>query len=312
MRTRNERLGSVLHIAEQQHGVVSVFQLRACGLTARDQRFAVGSGRLAIAEPTVLVVPGSADTWHQRLQIGLLALGDGAWVSHEAAAALLGLDRSIPGALQYTVLRSRRRPSPAGCTVHTTTRIGPADVLTVCGFRCASATRTILDLAAAGASPVRLAAGLDSAMRLHLSAPLVLVERLSQLRGPGRHGVRVLDQLMLDSGGETMLERRFLALIRKANLPRPATQHRVRSNGRQVARVDFLYAAEAIVVEVSGRLGHSNPGDRGRDAQRRNELQDLGYAVYEYTWGDVTRRPHYVTSTLHERLQRRSSEPAQR
>ena len=135
---------------------------------------------------------------------------------------------------------------------------------------------------------------------------MVLVERLGQLRGKGRHGVRLLDRLLLDSGGESMLERRFLALIREAHLPRPATQQRIRSDGRHVARVDFLYAAAAMVVEVSGRLGHSNPADRVHDAQRRNELQDLGYAVYEYTWGDIVRRPTYVTTTLAERLARRT------
>jgi hypothetical protein len=62
----------------------------------------------------------------------------------------------------------------------------------------------------------------------------------------------------------------------------------------------------AAYAAVSGRLGHSNPADRSRDAQRRNELQDLGYAVYEYTWGDVTRRSGYVIDTLRERLSRRS------
>ncbi len=58
--------------------------------------------------------------------------------------------------------------------------------------------------------------------------------------------------------------RRFLTLVRGAELPRPETQRRIRSDGRHVARVDFLYADLAIVVEVSGRLGHSNPMDRGR------------------------------------------------
>jgi very-short-patch-repair endonuclease len=219
---------------------------------------------------------------------------------------MLGLDRSAPGALEFTTARSSRRKPPAGCIVHTTTRIGAVDVLTVGGFRCASATRTVLDLAAAGTSPQRLAAALDSSIRLHFSAPLVLIERLGELRGPGRHGVRLLDQLLLDSGGESMLERRFLALMREAGLPRPVTQQRIGSLGRHVARVDFLYAAQAIVVEVSGRLGHSNPTDRGRDAQRRNELQDLGFVVYEYTWGDIVRRPGYVTTTLAERLGRRT------
>jgi very-short-patch-repair endonuclease len=99
-----------------------------------------------------------------------------------------------------------------------------------------------------------------------------------------------------------MLERRFLALVRQAGLPRPETQRRIRSEGRHVARVDFLYAEHAIVIEVSGRLGHSNPTDRERDAQRRNELQDLGYLVYEYTWGDLTRRPGFVVDSLRRRL----------
>ena len=58
------------------------------------------------------------------------------------------------------------------------------------------------------------------------------------------------------------------------------------------------------MVEVSGRTGHSSPGERGRDAQRRNELQDAGRKVYEYTWKDVTRRPAYVAATMTSRLTR--------
>jgi very-short-patch-repair endonuclease len=266
----------------------------------------VASGQLHPASPTVFVVCGSPQTWYRRLQIGLLALGESAWVSHEAAAALLGLDRSNEQAVEFTVPRGVRRRGVSGAIVHTTTHVGPIDVITVRGFRCASATRTVLDLAATGVTPGRLAAAIDSAMRLHLSAPLVLVERLTELRGPGRHGVRLIDTLLIDSGGETMLERCFLALVRAAGLPKPATQRRIRSDGRHVARVDFLYADLGMVIEVSGRLGHSNPDDRSRDAQRRNELQDLGYAVYEYTWADVSRRPSDVVDTLDERLKRRS------
>ena len=303
MTTRSGPFRAALRIAERQHGAVSVAQLKSCGVTARNIRTHVAAGRLVLVAPTVTVVCGTPETWYRRLQIGLLALGDDAWVSHEAAAALHGLDRSSQLVAEFTTLRGVRRRAPDWASVHTTTTVGPVDVITVCGFRCTSATRTILDLAAARASPDRLAAAVDSAMRLHLSAPLVLVERLTELRGPGRYGVRLLDALFLDSGGESMLERRFLALIRDAGLPRPETQRRIRSDGRHVARVDFLYADNRMVVEVSGRLGHSNPTDRSRDAQRRNELQDLGYAVYEYTWGDVSRRPLYVTNTLRQRLQ---------
>jgi very-short-patch-repair endonuclease len=296
-----------LEVAAHQHGAISTEQLRECGLTSRDQRVVVAVGHLVQVEPTVLVAAGSADTWFRRLQIGLLVLGDDAWVSHAAAAALLGLDRFPPGVAEFTVPRGRRREAPAGAVLHTTTVVGPFDVLMVNGFRCASATRTVVDLAAVATPEARLAAAIDSAIRLRLSAPIVLTDRLADLRCRGRRGVRVLDQLLIDTGGETVLERRFLALVRGGGLPRPETQHRIRSDGLHVARVDFLYPAVAVVIEVSGRLGHSNPADRARDAQRRNELQDLGYAVYEYTWGDINRRPGYVVDSLRHRLHQRGA-----
>lgn len=98
------------------------------------------------------------------------------------------------------------------------------DVVTINGFRCSSATRTILDLAAAGAMQRRLEAAIDTAVRL---------------------------------GGESELERRFLELMRRGGLPRPVTQAVQRRDGRHVARVDFLFANHGIVVEVTGRLGQA-------------------------------------------------------
>jgi very-short-patch-repair endonuclease len=168
----------------------------------------------------------------------------------------------------------------------------------------ASATRTIIDLAALGIADILLGAAIDSAVRLRLSAPSVVARRLAELRGTGRRGARLLDTLLVDAGGESELERRFLRLLRQAGLPRPRAQVVCRVDGRQVARVDFLFAGWRIVVEVSGQLGHAAPRDRTRDAQRRNELQDADHVVYEYTWGDVTTRPAYVAETMRERLVR--------
>ncbi len=140
-------------------------------------------------------------------------------------------------------------------------------------------------------------------MRFGLTAPLVLDQRLSELRGPGRWGARMLDRLLVDSGGHTMLERRFLTLVRQAGLPRPRTQVIHRCDGRTVARVDCLFEPYDVVVEVTGQEGHSAPSHRRNDAQRRNELTDIGRTVYEYTWEDVTERPAYVRNTLTARLE---------
>ena len=56
-----------------------------------------------------------------------------------------------------------------------------------------------------------------------------------------------------------------------------------------------------MVVEVSGQKGHASPAERARDAQRRNELQDLGVRVFEYTFDDVTKRSDMVRRTLRAR-----------
>ncbi len=175
--------------------------------------------------------------------------------------------------------------------VHTTTTLPEIDRTCVGAFRCVSATRTIIDLARARIGRYRLEAAIDSAVRSGASAPLVLERRLGELRSQGRWGVRLLDRLLVDTGGHTMLERRFIELAREAGLPRPTPQVIFQRDGRAFARVDFHFRPYDVVVEVSGRLGHSSPAERARDAQRRNELQDAGQRVYEYTWEDVTERP---------------------
>ncbi len=168
-----------------------------------------------------------------------------------------------------------------------------------------SATRTVIDLARARVSDDRLAAAIDSAVRSGSSSPAALQRRLAELRGPGRWGCRRIDELLLGSGGHTMLERLFLELMHEAGLPRPTPQVVFQdAAGGTIARVDFLFADWSIVVEVTGRLGHSTPTERARDAQRRNELQDIGLQVHEYTWEDVTRRPAYVRESMEARLRR--------
>jgi very-short-patch-repair endonuclease len=287
-------------LAAIQDGVISIDQLRAAGITPWAQHRMIADGWIRRIAPRVYAVRGAPDTHRQRLRAGLLCLGERSWVSYEAAAALHGLDRSKPTAVEFTVERSRR-PRVVPFVVHSTTRLAPIDHVVVDGFRTMSATRTIFDLALARAHPRRIEAAIDSAVHLQLSSPEVLATRLADLRGSGRWGCRLVEEMITDSGGHTMLERRFLELAREAGLPRPRTQV-VLGNDRFVARVDFLFDEVGVVVEVSGQKGHASPSERSRDAQRRNELQDLGFRVFEYTWDDVTKRPSWVRQTLRLRI----------
>lgn len=282
--------------------MIGEIDVERTGLTRWRRRRLVDSGWLRRVAPGVYAVNGVPETHRYRLRVGLLSLGPESRVSFEAAAALHGLDRSREDAVEFTVPRSARRSSPP-FTVHTTKFFPPIDSVVVDGLPVMSATRTILDLALARAHVRRIEAAIDSAVRLGLSSPEVIAQRLETLRGSGRWGSRRIDRLLADSGGHSMLERRFLELVRAAGLPRPRTQVVHRRDGRHVARVDFLFPDHDVVVEVSGRKGHSSPSERARDAQRRNELQELGRKVYEYTWDDVTGSPNMVMRTLRRRLE---------
>jgi very-short-patch-repair endonuclease len=73
--------------------------------------------------------------------------------------------------------------------------------------------------------------------------------------------------------------------------------------------VDFEHTELDVVVEVSGRLGHTSDRDRQRDARRRNALQADGLLVLEFTTADVLDDAPYVIRTLKSELAARSCRP---
>jgi very-short-patch-repair endonuclease len=295
-------ISTALHdLAADQEGLLTTAQLRHHDVSHWTQRRLIADGWMFRLAPRVYALRGSPDTHRRRLRCGLLCLGERSWVSFEAAASLHGLDRSRAHAVEFTIER-HRRPAVLPFAVHTTTRLAAIDHVMVDGFRVMSATRTVFDLALARAHPHRIEAAIDSAVRLQLSSPEVLTRRLDGLRGSGRWGCRLVEEMIVDSGGHTHLERRFLELVRDAALPTPRKQVVFRAGSRHVARVDFFFEEFDVVVEVSGQKGHASPGERARDAQRRNELQDLGVRVFEYTFHDVTERSQMVRRTLRARL----------
>lgn len=292
----------LIRTAAAQDGVVSVDDIERCGMTRSQLRWSISKGRLEKVAPRVFRVSGAPETHRQRLRVGLLCLGERSWISYESAAGLHGLDRSPADVVEFTIQRGTA-PVRTWFTVHTTRFLSPTDSVVVDGLRTMSATRTVIDLAHSRASQWRVEAAIDSAVRLGLSHPRVIAERLETLRGSGRWGCRMIDRLLPDSGGHSPLERAFLRIVRRAGFDRPRTQvvHRDQA-GRHIARVDFEFVEQALVVEVTGRLGHVSDAERSRDAQRRNELQDLGLTVIEYTSSQIFESPEWVLRDVRRRL----------
>ena len=265
----------------------------------------VDAGRWVQVAPGCYRSPCTEPTFALQVRAGSEWLGARGALFAVSALGWHGIT-PCPQRPEWLVPRERRW-IPAWVTLHTTTRWDRGDVMTVRGVQTSTATRAIIDHAASAPRARELESIIERAIALRLTSVPTLVKRLRALSGKGRHGVPLLRELLLDSGGESHLERRFLRLLRTNGLPRPDTQVVVRRSGSTLARVDFMFRRQAIVVEVSGRIGHSSDSSRQKDARRRNGLQGEGFAVLEFTTSDVIDDPTYVLTTVRKELSVRST-----
>lgn len=106
------------------------------------------------------------------------------------------------------------------------------------GFPVTSAMRTILDGPLFGFSKHEVENSIDSAIRLRLVSEQRLRTQAVSWHRSGINGSRLLLDALLDTGGESRLERRFLKLLQDAGIPRPMTQKVFRDGTRLIARVD--------------------------------------------------------------------------
>jgi very-short-patch-repair endonuclease len=243
--------------------------------------------------PDILRHSATALTFEMQVRAGGDWLGAKGALFGTTALRWLGVEVDEPRSAEFLVPRSVRWV-PNWMTIHTTTRWNDSDVIRRQGVRTTMADRAILDMAYSERRAHAIEQAIDSAVRIRATAMPRLHRRLAALSGRGRHGCSLVRELLLDSGGESFLERRFLRLVR---LPRPRCQVVMRGDGPRVARVDFVFG-DRLVVEVSGRLGHASDRDRQRDARRRNELARQGHTVIEFTTADVIDDPAHVISTL--------------
>lgn len=250
----------------------------------------------------MFAVSGVPKTWDRNALAALLAVGPLARLSHRAAAHMLGFDGFGECPIEVTVPRGVRRATELA-VVHSTTYLHPLDWTRVGRFPVASGARTIIDLCAVGATNDELGAAIGSAVRDGYASEIFIRKRLASMRGPGRRGIRLLDHALEGPIAHSHLERVFLRLAREAGIDAPQTQITIR--GERVMRVDCIWEHAKVIVEVMGHRFHVTREDLQRDAQRRNELQEMGYLVIEFTTLDLAERPVQCMARLRRNLIRR-------
>lgn len=290
----------LIEIAQRQHSLLSKAQaLRHVGLATWER--AHDKGLWLQVAPGWYRHAATPLTMEMQVRAGSKWLGDRGALYGSTALWWLGVAVPQPAQADFLVPRGLRF-IPPWMNLHTTLRWSNDDITRHRGIRTTVAARAILDFASQRPSVREVEAAIDDAVHLRRTALPRLRARLGELRGRGRHGCALVAELLLDSGGESLLERRFLRLVREAGLPRPECQVAMRADDTTVARVDFRFPQTNVVVEVSGRLGHTSDRDRQRDARRRNRLQELGQRIIEFTTADVIGDPLYVVATLRKHL----------
>jgi hypothetical protein len=297
----NDRRRVAAGIAATHHGVVSTTQLDALGVGASTRSRRVSSGLLKRIGTRSYEFLGTPETWMTRVAAAEADLDGVGVVGGRTAGKLLGLDGFDTERAEMIVLRRHRHRRCSGL-VHSTGRaFQPGDIVRIEGLRVTSAQRTILDSPIFGFSREETENAIDSAIRLRLVPEQRLRTRVIAEHGRGVNGGRCLVDALVDTGGESRLERRFLALIRQRGIDRPMTQKVFRSDGRTIARVDAFFPG-GLVVEVSGHGTHATRLQRQIDAQRQTELTVRGLRVVTFTFEDVTYRPDWVAARVLEAL----------
>lgn len=234
--------GAMARLFASQHGLITRAQALDHGLRSHQIDHLRKQHRWESVHTGVYRLAGSPVTWRQGLFAVCLAAGDGAAVSHRAAARLW--DLSVSGDhIEISIPSSRRIGSAARRFIGPSCLGGAIDDCSRASRR--PAWRTIVDLAAV--LPLHeLETLVDEALTRRLISVTALVRRLDALGTKGRKGSRTLAQLLaarpsMSRAPESPFETRLERAIRDAGLTLPVRQYRVRLPNGRFVRLDFAY-----------------------------------------------------------------------
>lgn len=267
----------IARIAARQHGAVSGRQLREAGLSRNAVLERCRAGRLHRLHRGVYAVGHTAPSIERGWMAAVLALGETAALSHRSAASLWGLlpvdDDPIDVSLPSRSGRRRRR----GMNIHRPASLGSAEVTRRRGIPVTTPARTIVDL------------------RRVVGARLL------------RRAIRQAEVLGLPTGPDVVsdrtrseLERRFLSLCRRHNLPQPAVNICIGA-----MTVDFCWMEQKLIVETDGYRYHRGRLAFEEDRERDLRLRALGYDVVRLSHRQVFQESAMVRAVVGAALERR-------
>lgn len=290
-------------MASEQYGVVSVWQLLdELGYSHSAVERAVAAGVLHRLHRGVYAVGHTDLSLHGRCLAAVLGCGPGASVSHWSAAWLWGILATRPVPIHVTT--PIPRPRRTGLLIHRSRTLIDEDLAARDGIPVTSVPRTALDLAhrVRRASLDRLLQSSEELRLFDLAAFESILER-----NRGHRGVRPLRLALsiyrVPPFTRSGLERRFLALVEAAGLPRPAMNFNFAGFEPDAFWPEARFAVELDVYEThGGTLAFE------RDRLRDEELMLADVLVDRVTGERLDREPDRVMGRVAALLARRRRE----
>ena len=284
--------------AARQNGIVTTRDLAAIGIAGRMVTVRVRRGQLHPIFRGVYAVGHPVLGQTAFFTAAVLACGDGAVLSHHAAAAHLGLLRRDNRLPEVIVPASAGRKID-GIRPHRS-RLDERDICQRSGLRVTRPARTILDVAAT--KPFK---ALRRMVRQALAERKVDLRRLLDVlhRHPRHRGAARLRAVIADGPAPTRsdLEDLALDLLDAAGIDRPEVNPGLRLDGRAVFP-DLLFRDERVVIELDGRRWHHDLLTQQDDADKQAMLEARGYRVLRITWWQIVDHPRQTIARIRAAL----------
>lgn len=295
-------------VAGGQHGVMTRAQALQAGLTPRTLQRMVVRGQLERVFPAVYRDPRAPAAWPWRLVAACLWAPEPAFVSHQSAAALWGLEDFSRERVELS--GTAAADAPPGVRYHRVRPPHRRDLTRIRGLPVTTVERTLLDLAGQvvtrGFKERLLERAFDEALRRKMTTTDRLGWCLERSRRRGREGVRLFGELLeiRTRYGETEspLESDFGYLVRRAKLPQPIRNLDIVEEDCRLARVDFAWLDRKLCVQTHGAQAHLQRDTWENDQLVENRLQAHGWRVLKVTWRMMTGQQATLLRQLRQEL----------
>ncbi|HET7481226.1 MAG TPA: type IV toxin-antitoxin system AbiEi family antitoxin domain-containing protein [Actinomycetota bacterium] len=281
----------ISRLAANQYGAFHRRQAFELGFTRRMIQRRLESGAWHTLHPAVYALTGTTADWLRAQMAACL------WSHGLAAGKAAGRLFELPGCenAEVEVLTTSRSLVPhSGVIVDQTKRLPDEQIRTVRAIPTTSVERTLMMLCVR-MRPSECRIAVDNALFRGLTTVAALDYCLFRTCRQGRGGSTLLREIVrerasIDGVPNSPLETLVLQALLDAELPVPKLQHEIRDDhGNFVARPDFVYPGQKVVIEAHSKLWHGGVSSHLRDAQRHRSMESLGFEIVYATFSDATR-----------------------